>query len=960
MSDSGQLSPEHFGAFYRKLHPDWTAYRWHERAARELADGSAWKDGFIWRTLSAPTGTGKTTLIECFLFALACTEGRSLLPRRLFWVVDRRNVVDQVYEHAQRVTKLIADAKADSLTAAVRERLVKLAGDTAPDEPVQVRLWRGGLDSAVAAGLRAPLSPAAAAIVCSTVDQIGSRLLFRGYGVSPRSRPIEAALAGTDSLLVLDEAHLSAPFEETARAIRKLQPKAPAHRPPVQVVSVTATPRQDLHRTGTGSPNHVFTLTDDELDDPALANCIDAQRPVTLEPARSQVLACVSAAVECAATHRVIGVVANTVGAARRIATALRPHGEVVLIIGPARRLDREGLLERIPPRDARDGLEQPLFVVGTQTLEVGLDLDFDALVTECAPLPSLVQRFGRLDRAGVLTERKTQGRGVIVQPPKSDWIYGEAAVATWRFLSERAERVPPLGFSTRQVTEMLADPTVAELLADPASPAVDRPEAPLFEPWHIELLAQTSRTTALPGSSVPEPEVATFLRGERARADVQVCWRADLTGDPGQEATPEDWLRRVALRLPHSGELLSLPVGTARRWLSRRPEVGDVTDVESLGDAQDEIPDQAGERTLIRVPPPDGDGNVEPQAISPADVQPGDVIVLPASEGGCDEFGWDPRSHEPVSDLGNLSASRPRVLLSAAVGTPDELLDTVGETVKRVGREELSEQEAYEQLVGAAGGWLRELGSTDALPTPVQLAAAKVATSLPHTGRIAILRGEGGERAEVVLVPKHPRRQDVQGAVQYEAHAEAVADRVGSFATALGLNDFTPTLITAARHHDVGKLDRRFQAWLNGGFPGDPEGPLAKSERGPGTPLSWVARRDAGWPRGKRHEALSAALLAAVTSLPASVDRDLLLYLVSTHHGDARPFRSFTADHEPVLVTAQIDDTEVSVRSDSEIPWSEHAHRFLALNERFGPWGLAAIESLLVLADRSVSAEGS
>ena len=39
------------------------------------------------------------------------------------------------------------------------------------------------------------------------MDQIGSRLLFRGYGVGPNSRSIHAALAGNDSLIVLDGAH---------------------------------------------------------------------------------------------------------------------------------------------------------------------------------------------------------------------------------------------------------------------------------------------------------------------------------------------------------------------------------------------------------------------------------------------------------------------------------------------------------------------------------------------------------------------------------------------------------------------------------------------------------------------------------------------------------------------------------------------------------------------------------
>src|SRR5207237_5520431 len=89
-----------------------------------------------------------------------------------------------------------------------------------------------------------------------------------------------------------------------------------------------------------------------------------------------------------------------------------------------------------------RDVPPQPIVLVATQTIEAGADLDVDALITEIAPLDSMRQRFGRLDRLG---ERRVS-RAVILHPKgkpgrENDWaaigrIYGEAACATKEWLT--------------------------------------------------------------------------------------------------------------------------------------------------------------------------------------------------------------------------------------------------------------------------------------------------------------------------------------------------------------------------------------------------------------------------------------------------------------------------------------------------------------------------------------------
>jgi CRISPR-associated endonuclease/helicase Cas3 len=82
----------------------------------------------------------------------------------------------------------------------------------------------------------------------------------------------------------------------------------------------------------------------------------------------------------------------------------------------------------------------QPPLVVATQVVEVSLDIDYDVLLTECAPFDALVQRAGRVNR----TRRETRGK-VIVFPaePGSEKVYSEpegVLEASWN-LCEKNQR---------------------------------------------------------------------------------------------------------------------------------------------------------------------------------------------------------------------------------------------------------------------------------------------------------------------------------------------------------------------------------------------------------------------------------------------------------------------------------------------------------------------------------------
>ncbi len=881
------MSGAEFEQFYLSVHGR-RPFPWQRRLAERVVS-EGWPG-----TISVPTGCGKTSVIDVAVFALAMQAGQAdrTAPMRIFFVVDRRLVVDDVFEHAKEVV----DALAEGRPAWIADRLRSFGNQ----RPLEAAVMRGGMYRSDT-WADAPNQP----LVCvSTVDQVGSRLLFRGYGISESRRPVHAGLVGNDSLIVVDEAHLSRPFLDTMEAVRRYQSEgwreAPARA--LQFVQMSAT-------LGAG-----FTLGEEDMQSSQLRPRLEAKKIAELYDTGALPRSAAEEARRLAGPGKVVGVVLNTVRAARSVFEELRSHGEAILLTGRSRPFERDEVLREYKPRiEAKRQSEGPgLFVVATQTVEVGADIDFDGLVTQSAPISSLRQRFGRLDRLG----RRGSSQAAILRArgKEPDLVYGATELESWEWLKQQPQ---PVDFGVLR----MANPP-EHLNGKPAS-------APLMFPAHVETWAQTNPTPAA------DPDVAPFLHGPDSKqaADVQIVWRADLSEDDNE------WAAILSEASPLATEALALPYWTVKDWLSRRPGA-DVADIEGAGKA--EVEGREAEPRVFLI----WEGPDKPRR---KELRPGDTIVVRSREGGCDRFGWNPDSQSAVRDIGDECANQraeagggkhrrrihPMVLFPGA-GQSEmstqlaELLDDAA-----VDEDRLPAVRTFVmQHVDGADRW--NWGSARAYGAGTAVLLEWRALEKRRTSESDDSDEGEGDRSSLT-----------RGRTLTE-HTAGVVEKAALFSRGCGLNGAAGAAVRrAAELHDLGKQDGRFQLMLGN----TKLEPLAKSGRRSG--------RRGEYPKGARHEFASVRIAEAGANWPEDCDRELALHLIGTHHGYGRPFPPVWSG-DGYEIRAAVDGRQVVVRDVERVAridsgWPE---RYAALTRKYGCWGLAYMEAILRRADCVCSRE--
>jgi CRISPR-associated endonuclease/helicase Cas3 len=433
------------------------------------------------------------------------------------------------------------------------------------------------------------------------------------------------------------------------------------------------------------------------------------------------------------------------------------------------------------------------------------------------------------------------------------------------------------------------------------------------------------------------------FLHGaQRASADVEIVWRKDLTQRALQEYTAV-----LGLTPPRSGETLSVPIWNVRQWLARASDADQLGDLEGGPAAHEE---SASGRQVLRWR---GDDDSGTDLIWPHEIRPGDVIVVPASYGGCDDWGWTGLSDSLVSDYGLEAAARLKQSKIAVRFHPALFTDEQWARVSRLIDNDPSD--AAELLILLKKADLPDLVSEqlDDLKNPEVLLYDE---DLPSGGFVLSGARKGRPHGEPSTESDDIGSFGDRSLLSY--HTQAVVTKASEFAAGLG-EPVRRALEFAAELHDSGKGDRRFQANLYGGPPGLQI--LAKSAH--------RATKASALPEFWRHEALSVRVAIADARFSAqadSMDRELALWLIGTHHGWGRPFfphddpldestRNINAANgETILLPACPGPQRLSFDWEG-LDW---ASLFDLLQRRYGAWGLARLEAILRLADHRASEE--
>lgn len=928
------ITREEFSDFFAALNPPPEGeqkrypFSWQEEVLDHICEHGVWPE-----RINAPTGSGKSSVVDIHLFAnaLAAVGAAPRVPRRLCVTVGRRALVDSQATRADKILGDLKDALADEsgepgILRRVAEALqsFQTRNNEKGSKPFETGHIRGELSNR-----NLPVTDiSACAIIAATPDMYGSRALFRGYGSTKAARPRETALLTMDTVMVLDEAHMNRQLLHTTQRIAELQKReVNLGVPTLQVVETTATPStEDSDSTTLGVDIEALDKPNDkELRERVYSHKELVLRPIDKwdgKPGNRVVVDAAVDAIKDFLAHReagesskkayTVGCIVNHVRTAIAIKEkltkdkVLEKEEEVQLLVGRMRPYDLKKLQKKHSKLFTTEGDKSVKVVVATQTLEVGIDVDFADLVTELAPASSLAQRFGRVNRLG----HRDDSRVVVIGPASSDLVKKDAP----------PYKAVDLGnaYAWLEALNGTENPSVnpAAMVKNP--PVQSSPERLLYQRPEWPDLLEFSRTDENP---YDEPDLDLWLHDS---LDAETAMGGVIVRDnlPSNTSAAMEILK-TSYFAPSDREPFPANLKILQEILDYQDEHG-VKPRKFLY--------RQGEISLWQ----DAEhGDENNQALAP-----GDVLIL--------DTGSVPFTNQGIAVTQRELPSKKDEL--EAVPFPNDIKLYVYEKC-------VDCEKDFGEYLGLSPEEVAELLDTQSTDGKKKMIVSELTTEAEDGQEVIAWYADVTDDEESVEGSDIAQELVLAGPVLLDDHQNDVAERTRQLAENLGLApEFSEALELAAKYHDEGKRDLRFQQMLGA----DPEAEvLAKSGRR-SVAEAYRARSRSALPRGWRHEQLS-ALMVAASPEKVGAHRDLVLRIIGCSHGHGR--FSFAHDAGFLLKEGYLPEgtdyealKEQATRLFNVGYWDNLMEQ---TSRTYGPYATAYLEAVERAADAQISREG-
>lgn len=443
--------------------------------------------------IGLPTGSGKTEAAVLAVWLWGRYSGCRETPRRLVYCLPRRSLVEQT-------------------TGRVREWVGRLGLE---DRIGVLRIMGGDRKWDV------ETEPEREYILVGTQDMLLSGALNRQYGGGFTAWPMHFALLNNDCLWVMDEIQLMENGLPTSRQLDALR-RTMGTCGPCRTIWMSATVNERwLGTPDSKRPGNIFRLTDGEAREGELGRRNAAPKTVrkaSIVAGKSYSKGDVCKLLEFHHDETPTAIIVNRVRRAQEIYAELKKTNvPCILVHSRFRAAERRAINERISKICKSDNI----VIVSTQVLEAGVDLSVRTLVTELAPWPSMVQRFGRCNRGAE---------------------YGAADIV-WVDIEDEILMAP------YAVDAMELSRGMLELMEGGSASPADLPKADTGMVYDTVLrrkdvmdLFDTAQDL-----SGGRTDASRFVRTAERQMDVDVFWR-----DADRESPP------------HSGEVCSVPLADA------------------------------------------------------------------------------------------------------------------------------------------------------------------------------------------------------------------------------------------------------------------------------------------------------------------------------------------------------------------------------------------------------------